>query len=335
MEQQNASSEGTNEIAREPGVWRDEVQARVAGYRSRRGRRIEGAFSMRFPFPDSETATAAPEPEAAVADVVETDRVASAESSATEMNSLPTAAAPEAGFSPPVMTQPVAFVDAASDEPFEFTPPPPPPAPRPKRKVIAFPRPVIAELTYPPEEPLIPEQPRILDVQEELPNLPTTPLLDGLLFPSHQQQNEAAHADHVELPLQPVMISRRLYAGFVDCVLVGMAAAMFLAACFKLMPRLPLSKPLVLLAAAIPLLLWAAYQYLFLMYEGRTVGMRAAHLRLSTFKGTAPRRRQRRKRVLGLYFSTASLMMGLLWAMVDVDALCWHDRISGTYLVAE
>ena len=25
-------------------------------------------------------------------------------------------------------------------------------------------------------------------------------------------------------------------------------------------------------------------------------------------------------------------MMGLLWSLVDVDALCWHDRISHTYL---
>ncbi len=27
-------------------------------------------------------------------------------------------------------------------------------------------------------------------------------------------------------------------------------------------------------------------------------------------------------------------MMGLLWALVDVDMLCWHDRISQTYLTS-
>ena len=26
--------------------------------------------------------------------------------------------------------------------------------------------------------------------------------------------------------------------------------------------------------------------------------------------------------------------MGLLWAFVDIDALCWHDRISRTYLAS-
>ena len=40
-------------------AWRKEIHARVAGYRSRRGRRVEGEFSMRFPFPPSETIEAA------------------------------------------------------------------------------------------------------------------------------------------------------------------------------------------------------------------------------------------------------------------------------------
>lgn len=44
-----------------PDVWRDEVQARLERYKKRRGRRIEGAFTMRFPFPVEEPAEAAPE----------------------------------------------------------------------------------------------------------------------------------------------------------------------------------------------------------------------------------------------------------------------------------
>jgi len=59
------------------------------------------------------------------------------------------------------------------------------------------------------------------------------------------------------------------------------------------------------------------------------------HLRLSTFKGGLPNWRYRRSRVFGLYFSAASLAMGLLWALVDVDTLCWHDRISRTYLTRQ
>jgi len=69
-----------------------------------------------------------------------------------------------------------------------------------------------------------------------------------------------------------------------------------------------------------------------LVYAGTTAGMQVTGIRLSTFKGARPSLRHRRSRVVGLYLSSASLIMGLLWAFVDVDALCWHDRISETYL---
>ena len=51
------------ESAAMPDVWRNEVQARLERYKRRRGRRIEGAFTMRFPFPPEEPAAAAPEEE--------------------------------------------------------------------------------------------------------------------------------------------------------------------------------------------------------------------------------------------------------------------------------
>ena len=101
-----------------------------------------------------------------------------------------------------------------------------------------------------------------------------------------------------------------------------------------MLPGLALSKPVALTAAGMAVLLWAAYQYLLLVYGGATAGMRIARVRLSTFKGNAPRLGERRNRVIALYFSAASVMMGLLWAFVDVDTLCWHDRISRTYLIA-
>jgi hypothetical protein len=36
--------------------------------------------------------------------------------------------------------------------------------------------------------------------------------------------------------------------------------------------------------------------------------------------------------VIALYLSVGSLLMGVVWALVDVDSLCWHDRMSRTYL---
>jgi len=329
MEQQNSTAPATADASEAPPqVWRNEVHARVAGYRSRRGRRIEGAFSMRFPFPP-ENAASAPE---ANADSEGASDATPLESAAVNAGSdAPSASAVEFFQNNEVGAQSLPEMPAvanAADERQEIEPAP---ARRARRKVIAFPRPA-TEPREPWSEPPLPDQPRILDVPEQLPAYPTTPLLDGLQFPSREPQAAAASADHVELPLQAVAVGQRLRAGVVDGAIVFAATGIFAAACYKLLPRLTLTKPLLATAAAMPLLLWAAYHYLFLIYAGATAGMRRAGIRLSSFKGGFPSRRQRRNRCIALFFSTASLTMGLLWALVDVDALCWHDRISRTYL---
>ena len=204
--------------------------------------------------------------------------------------------------------------------------------PRPKRKVIAFPRHSAAsEASHHLADPVLPEQPRILDVPEELEALPATPFLEGLHF-EPAAEVLGAQRDHIELPFRTVSIPQRIYAAVVDCFAVAIAAAVFALIGHKMLPTLALTKSVRLTAAVVPVLLWAIYQYLLLVYAGRTVGMQVAAIRLITFKGLGPSLRQRRIRVLGLCFSTASLIMGLLWALVDADALCWHDRISGTYL---
>ncbi len=211
-----------------------------------------------------------------------------------------------------------------------------PPLPRPKaqRKVIAFPRQAGGAPGIPHRlaDPVLTEQPRILDVPEELEAFPTTPFLDGLQFGPNTQPVVATHADNVELPFRAASRAHRFYAALLDGGIVVVASAIFASVGYKMLPSLIVTKPLLLTAAALPALLWAIYQYLLLVYGGATAGMRIAKICLSTFKGKAPRRRERRQRVLALYFSTASFVMGLLWAFVDVDALCWHDRISRTYL---
>jgi uncharacterized RDD family membrane protein YckC len=225
-------------------------------------------------------------------------------------------------------TLPEVLVDA-DREPI----PPPVPRPRAQRKVIAFPR----QATGAPEmhrlaDPVLLEQPRILDVPEELEALPTTPFLDGLQFGPTTQPVIAVHADNVELPFRAAGRAHRLYAGLLDCLLVAAGTAVFAAVSYKMLPKLTFSKPVLVTAATLPLLLWAVYQYLLLVYGGATAGMRIAKIRLSTFTGKSPCRHKRRQRVMALYFSMASFVMGLLWALVDVDSLCWHDRISRTYL---
>jgi len=329
--------------------WKSEISARVAGYRKSRGRRVEGAFSMRFPFPpaSAQDFIADPQPEAHEADSLES--TAAGTSVATAIVEAPPAEISEssprtaAGSDESKMEALIETAESPATAADAEREPEPEPGPSPQvvsrppaqRKVIAFPRQatLAPETRYRLADPVVPEQPRILDVPEELEAFPCAPLLDGLHLPSNAAPE--APADHIELPLEPASASQRILAGVIDCALVVVSAAIFGAVCYKMLPKLTPSKPLLLIGAAIPILLWVFYQYMLTMYGGATVGMRALHLRLSTFKGGTPKWRHRRSRVIGLYFSAASLMMGLLWALVDVDALCWHDRISRTYLTRQ
>jgi uncharacterized RDD family membrane protein YckC len=77
---------------------------------------------------------------------------------------------------------------------------------------------------------------------------------------------------------------------------------------------------------------WGVYQYLLVVYSGRTPGFIAAGLELARFDGTPTNRSIRRWRILASYLSAASLAMGYAWVFLDEDALCWHDRITHTYL---
>ncbi len=65
---------------------------------------------------------------------------------------------------------------------------------------------------------------------------------------------------------------------------------------------------------------------------GNTPGLRLAGLELARFDGTATTRSLRRWRVLAAYLSAVSLGMGYVWVFLDEDSLCWHDRITHTYL---
>jgi uncharacterized RDD family membrane protein YckC len=347
-----------SDAAGDPGqptgeIWRKEIHAHVDRYRTRRGRRIEGAFTMRFPFPPTETVAAAAVGEAmpattgedviACADVVmateAVETLVVASDGPAEVAQEPEAAALEVSqlvASQPETKPPMTVEPEVASATTLVEPEPPPvsrPRPRSKRKVIAFPRPLEgADVVHRLADPVLPEQPRILDVPEELEAFAATPYLDGLQFGPSPHRAPASQTDHIELPFRAAALSQRVYAAFIDCALVGVATAAFGAVGYKMLPRLIVTKPLLLTAATVPVLFWAIYQYLLTVYAGTTVGMRVAGIGLSTFKGARPKWHTRRTRVLALYFSAASMSMGLLWALVDVDKLCWHDRISRTYL---
>ncbi len=345
-EQQLSQYDGQESAAESAAeLWRNELQDRLERYKKRRGRRIEGAFTMRFPFPDE-----------AIAEIVapmEPDTVGDATSVTDFEEIVPAEAGDDSRILDISITDAVVEPEIVADIPqqqegtepselvLESAPEPDPEPfvdtivrPRPKRKVIAFPKhlSVAPETNYRLADPVTSEVPRILDVPEELEAIPTTPFLDGLQFELPSACAAAVDREHIELPFRAVTISRRVLAGFLDLAVTGIGIAAFAAVAFKMLGTPALIKPLLLGIAAAAVVLWSTYQYLFVVYAGKTVGMIAAKVRLRTFKGRSPNFRQRRRRVLGFYLSALSLGMGLMWAFVDVDGLCWHDRLSETYL---
>jgi uncharacterized RDD family membrane protein YckC len=60
-------------------------------------------------------------------------------------------------------------------------------------------------------------------------------------------------------------------------------------------------------------------------------GTTAAGLRIVDFDGNPPSHIRRYQRLLGSFVSVLAAGMGLIWALVDEDALTWHDHISSTF----
>ncbi len=195
-------------------------------------------------------------------------------------------------------------------------------------KVIEFPRaPVLFPVDELAEE--VADRPRILDVPEMEPPAPP-PLAE--LSSMAEEEVTPAPAPSFELPLRVASLPQRLLAALCDSLLVLASCVLFGAIVHRMCPLLPHSKQTLGALAVVPVILWTAYHYLFYVYVGLTPGMKLAGLRLNNFSGERPGWNDRRARALALVLSCASLGLGFAWALVDEDQLCWHDRITRTYL---
>ncbi len=203
-------------------------------------------------------------------------------------------------------------------------------------KVIEFPRPAEPPppLPYVEElaEPII-EKPRILEASPEEP----PPLFGGIsLAPLTLEEpgEDSIHPVYEEElpPLDVAPRSLRVVAGMTDLAVVVLATAVFALIFFQMTEATPQGKMAKLMALVVPALLWVVYHYVFLVHAASTPGMQLAGLHLSTFDGEPVPASTRRWRALALVMSCASAGLGFAWAAMDEDALCWHDRVTGTYL---
>jgi uncharacterized RDD family membrane protein YckC len=172
------------------------------------------------------------------------------------------------------------------------------------------------------------DRPRILEAPEVVP---PPPALGGITI-EPAQQPDMEKRPGIDIPLQSAPLGRRIFSAAIDDVIIAAACALFGFIFWKLAAIRPPRFQIIGIAAGLSGLFWAAYQYLLLVYSGTTPGLLLARLELARFDGSPVGRRLRRWRVLASFLSAVSLGMGYAWVFLDEDSLCWHDRITHTYL---
>ena len=313
MEPETATPEPTlqTELLRpqEPDSWRHEVAARVDNYRARRRPRAPRYPSLQLKFESSEPSSTGQAATSQPATTAIPSRLAVAMQDPLAVSQR------ELSIQPETYEGPRLNVQEAGARILEF--------PRSAAPPPVFPPPVFDELA----EPVV-DRPRILDVPElELP----PPALGGILM-DPVAEPEKERRPGFELPLQAAPFSRRLLAGAIDSLLVVTAFAIFAYIFFRITLIVPASQQAAGISVSLIALFWIAYQYLLLVFTGTTPGLKLARLQLSRFDGSAVPVRIRRWRVLASVLSGFSLSLGYAWCFLDEDRLCWHDRITRTYM---
>ena len=149
------------------------------------------------------------------------------------------------------------------------------------------------------------------------------------------QQPEEAEPEEMTVALPTLHLAplgRRLTAALLDGALIAGVLSVFTLAVLARVGAARPTKALEVGAGLTVLLAVLLYHALFLILAEETPGMKCAGLSLCTFDGQIPSRAQLRSRLSALLLSLIPVGLGLAWALFDDDHLCWHDRLSKTYL---
>ena len=302
-----------SDLLAEPNdCWREEVSARLNRYRARRRPRAPRYPSLRLKFDTLENSWA-PSTRASEAPALAARHAAVEEPA-------PPIAAPDP--IPPLMPAPEPTPRHVAPSPASET----------SAKIIEFPK-----WTYTPPvrysdlaEPVI-DRPRILEAPEIVP---PPPALGGITIEEEQKQ-EPARRPGIDMPLQSAPLQQRLLAVAIDVVLVLLGGGVFASVYYRVAGAQPTVSQILGLTGGMLTLFWITYQFLLIVYSGTTPGLRAMKLQLQRFDGSPTNRNLRRWRVLGSVLSAISLGMGYAWQFLDEDGLCWHERVTKTYLAPE
>src|SRR5258708_7785160 len=261
--------------------WRVEVAARLARYRTRRKPRTPRYPSLLLPFDSPESWSRLAPPSGSTAAAVAPARAGQDFTFRIEE---------DYAVGTPSLADPRETLGQAAEQ---------------SSKVIEFPRSAAIPLSRPSDlaDPVFDRDlPRIVEAPEVLP---PPPALGGMLMEPTPQEPTKRLAG-TDFPLSSATIARRALAALVDGAVLATSLAAFGASFLRLNPVPEPLRSLPMLAGAcavIGVLLWAAYEFFFVVYTGSTPGLRAARLRLAGFDGSPLNRRVRRWPVLASFLS--------------------------------
>ncbi|HWR17198.1 MAG TPA: RDD family protein [Terriglobales bacterium] len=204
-------------------------------------------------------------------------------------------------------------------------------------KLIVFPRPPAMREVSRDElaEPVF-DRPRILDAPEAVETV-AVPLADITLRPEAPDDPCVPYIEPLlELPYRVAPTVQRVSAEAVDTLLVLVASGLFAIILGQMNAQVLMQdkKTMLGLLVVIPAAFWAIYKYVFFVFAGATPGMQMTRMHLVAFDGNFPSKNARRNRALSMLVSIFPFGLGLLWSFVDQERLCWHDRISRTYMTS-
>ena len=182
--------------------------------------------------------------------------------------------------------------------------------------------------TAQPETPQTNTRP-VLQADVTAPNLQDAIYLDAQAQPNAFEEYPAALA---VAPLPVASAGSRAMAMAVDFTLVTGAFFLFLFVFALTSPQLPTGSLAWGAGAVIYGALWLLYQGMFFSLGYATPGMRYARIAFCTLEDSNPTHAMLLRRIPAWCVSALPLGLGFLWAALDEDGLCWHDRISGLFL---
>ena len=133
---------------------------------------------------------------------------------------------------------------------------------------------------------------------------------------------------YCEFPVATTL--HRAVASALDFSMLLIGYGLFLLAIRQLGCEFAFNKASLIAFGAMFLVTAFTYGLCFAISGAETAGMHWTRLRLTTFDGFPPERRQRLGRFLAASLVRCTVL-GLLWSLADEESLGWHDHMSRTF----